>query len=95
MLPLYPQHQAIQAAADAEKADRIVFYQKLPFFGDGGGNGEGDRPDVSQEFKGCKILFLGDADGLKDIFLMGFVLLCYNTSAEPVVTIKMATWVYD
>src|SRR5689334_12834958 len=66
VLPLDAQHQAIEAAADAEEADAVAGAEELALLGEGGGQGQRDSAHIAEERVGGVFLLGRDAQGAED-----------------------------
>src|SRR4051794_27587301 len=61
-LPFQAEHQAVQAAADAEEADAVARLQELALLGDRRGDRQRHRADVAEVFERTEVFFRRNAD---------------------------------
>src|SRR5262249_822626 len=64
-LPLEPEHQAVQPAADAEEADAVAGLEELAFLGESGSQRQRDGADVAEVLVGAEVLLRRDPEGLQ------------------------------
>src|SRR5205823_5436049 len=64
--PFHAQHQAVEAAADAEEADAVAGQQEAALLGEGGRQRQRHGTDVAQVRERRVILVARDAEGFED-----------------------------